>query len=347
MPMSTSRAAGLLRLVPPDPVQGYGHCHAHHGELLQGAFWLDGPHRSATRALVTLPYPDVGTSAVAWLLPGDSSVSVRAATNQGATNQGATNQGATNQGASGERPKAVLAARLALAELRVPGGVRVELTSEVPVGWGLGSSTADVVATVRAVADAAGQELPPAALARLVVAAERASDAVMFGEEVTLFAHREGRVLATLGTALPPLVVVGCNTADGAGVDTLAHPPADYTTAELDQLGHLLGMLRRAVRTGDARLLGAVAGRSAAINQRFLPMPVLGELHKVAESSGAVGVQVAHSGTVAGLLYDGADPRAERLAKRGRAELGRLGVGRTWVFRPHAAAARLVRAVGQ
>lgn len=330
--MSTSRAhLRLVTPVPPDPATqaragrtGYGRCAAHHGEILQGAFWLDGPHRPATRALVTLPYPDLTSTAVARLTPDSTAVTVEPAT----------------------RSRTVLAARLALSELRVAGGVRVQLSGNIPAGWGLGSSTADLVAVVRAVADAAGRQLPDASVARLVVAAERASDPVMFGDQVTLFAHREGRVLDTFGPLLPPLLVVGCNAAGGSAVDVAARPLADYGPGELDQLGALLGMLRKAIGTGNAALVGAVATRSAAVNQRYHPLPVFGELRRVATISGAVGVQVAHNGTVAGLLYDANDPRATRRAERGRAELSRLGVGRTWTFSPYAEQP-LARAVGQ
>jgi uncharacterized protein involved in propanediol utilization len=333
MIMSSSRAhLRLVTPVPPDPATrapsgraGYGRCAAHHGEILRGAFWLDGPHRPATRALVTLPYPDLTSTAVARLTPDSNAVSVEPAA----------------------KSRTALAARLALAELRLPGGVRVQMSGNIPAGWGLGSSTADVVAVVRAVADAASRQLPDASVARLAATAELAgSDPVMFGDQVTLFAHREGRVLDTLGPLLPPLLVVGCNAAAGTTVDTSAHPPADYGPGELDQLGALLGILRKAVRTGDATLVGAVATRSAAINQRYLPLPVFGELRRVATTSGAVGVQVAHSGTVAGLLYDANDPRATRRAERGRAELSRLGVGRTWTFSPYAEQP-LARVVGR
>lgn len=325
--MPTFRSAGHLRLVDPVPsgagTLGHGHCSAHHGEILQGVFWADGAERAPSRALVTLPYPGAASTATA-RLTADRQVLVSPAT----------------------KTKAAVAAQLTLVELGLSGGCRVELAGDIPTGWGLGSSTADVVATVRAVAAAAGRTLPAETVARLVVTAERAADSIMFDEAVTLFAHRQGRVLEVLAPALPPLLVVGCNAGGAGGVDTLTHPPAEYVAGEVEQLGFLLGLLRRALRTGDARLLGRVATRSAAINQRFLPLPAFAELCRVAESTGAAGVQVAHSGTVAGLVYDARDPLVARHADRGRTELAALGLGETWTFSPPAGA-ELERAVGQ
>ena len=55
---------------------------------------------------------------------------------------------------------------------------------------------------------------------------------------------------------------------------------------------------------GDAYLIGRVASASARINQRFLPKPKFSEIERIAADTGAVGIQVAHSGTVAGLMFD-------------------------------------------
>ncbi|MDW5328514.1 hypothetical protein [Plantactinospora sp. KLBMP9567] len=292
------------------PRTGLGMCRGHHGELLQGAFWIDG---SLVRALVTLPLPDVAAVASAELSPDQAGIVVQPEW----------------------KTKAGRAARLTLDLLGVEHGCQVSLSSDIPVGLGLGSSTADVVATIRAVSDAAGHRLPGRTVARLAIAAEYAADSVMFSGSVPLFAHREGRVLDVLGPELPPLLVVGCVLAP-TGVDTLELPPAEYTPAEISQLGALLGATRHAVRHGDPVLLGRVATRSAEINQRFVPLPLMPELRRLAEAVGAVGVQVAHSGTVAGVLFDGRDPRAARAAsERCRAGLASLGIAETYRYAPY------------
>jgi uncharacterized protein involved in propanediol utilization len=55
------------------------------------------------------------------------------------------------------------------------------------------------------------------------------------------------------------------------------------------------------------------------------------ELLRLAREAGALGVQVAHSGTVAGFLFETGRAGAER-AEHARAGLRRLGVDRTWEF---------------
>jgi uncharacterized protein involved in propanediol utilization len=187
-------------------------------------------------------------------------------------------------------------------------GGRVEITSNVPQGIGMGSSTSDVTAVIRAVADYHGVSLSREEVGRLAVLAEVASDSVMIDDRVVLFAHRDGVVLETFGHRLPPMVVIGCDMDPGRAVETLALTLADYSDREAGEFQVLRGALRRAIATEDVALLGKVATASARINQRYLPKPGLEELIELSRRHGGAGVQIAHSGTVAGLVFDARQP---------------------------------------
>ncbi len=279
---------------------GVGYAPAHHGELLQGIFADAGGQ--PRRALVTLPQPGRGTRATFY--PSYS-----------------------HSGVLGP-PEQTLVRRAAMLALRyfstfpaAAKGGRVEISSNVPTGIGMGSSTSDVTATIRAVADFHGVALPADEVARLAVLAECASDSIMIDDRVVLFGHRDGTVLETLGHRLPPMFVISCDTEPGVRVDTLRLRPADYDDAELAGFGVLRAALRRAVALGDAALLGRVATASARINERYLPKPHLDRLLRACLRHGGCGVQVAHSGTVAGLLFDALAPDAEQRLRRCAAEL--------------------------
>jgi uncharacterized protein involved in propanediol utilization len=292
---------------------GIGFAPAHHGELLQGMFLDDAgvPHR----ALVTLPQPALGSRAV-------------------------FRPSYTHGGVLGppELIKVRRAAILTLAQLpgyRSPAkGGQIEITSTVPRGIGMGSSTSDVTATIRAVADSHGHPLAKEEVARLAVLAECASDSVMIDDQVVLFAQREAAVLEVFGQQLPPMLVLGCDTAPEEKVDTLRLPPAPYDRTEIARFGVLRAALRRAVAKADVALLGRVATASARINQRYLAKPQLELLVRIGERYGGCGVQVAHSGTVAGLIFDArAEAVAEQLARCAE-ELARNGVAVTGVVDP-------------
>ncbi|MEW2585851.1 GHMP family kinase ATP-binding protein [Streptomyces virginiae] len=271
--------------------RGAGHAACHHGEILQGTFLDAAGNRCA--GLVTLPMSGPGSRAEFTLRPGTppEALTVR----------------------PGDRTKAARAAALAVEECarlrgRPPCGGELRISGDIPVGLGMGSSTSDVIAVIRAVADSYAMRLPPAAVARLAVRAELACDPLMLDARPVLFAQREGRVLEVLGRRLPPLVVVGCALGGGAPVDTLSLPARVHDDHDVRAFERLRVQLRRAVATGDAGLLGRVATASARRGQRVLRHPEFDALVAIARRLGAVGVQIAHSGAVAGLLLDPSAP---------------------------------------
>ncbi len=288
---------------------GHGASIAHHGEILQGVF-EDG-QGLLHRGLVTLPCALLRSVTV------------------------------FQSSRSGEllidppwKTKALAATRCTLTHLGCDEmGGQVRVITNVPLCWGLGSSTSDVVATIRAVACAFHAELPPETVAALAVESEVASDSMMFEDRAILFGQREGLVLEDLAGCLPALEVVGVN-ADADGISTLHLPLANYSHAEVESFRTLRSLLRRAVVEQDARLLGAVASESARINQRHLAKPRFDQLEKLVESVGALGLQVAHSGTVVGLLFAPADREGgndERIEVT-EARLRELGFTSPWRF---------------
>jgi uncharacterized protein involved in propanediol utilization len=301
---------GMIRVPPPasDFRVGYGEIHAHHGEIVQGMFYSsDG---TVEHGLVTLPCTLFRTR-VRFRPLRSGPLTVEPC----------------------DRMRSRAAARLTLDALgRTGWGGAIRIESNVPVQWGCGSSTTDVLATIRAVADAFDAVLEPEWIAGLAVAAETASDSLMFNPgRALLFAQRRGRVLHDLGGPLPAVRVLGFNTEGECGVATLSLPPVPYTAWEIEAYRPVLGLLRRAVERQDAALMGRAATASTLIMQRHRPKRQMPELLRLAREAGALGVQVAHSGTVAGFLFApgaGAEARIER-AQDG---LGRLGIHASWEF---------------
>jgi uncharacterized protein involved in propanediol utilization len=301
-------AAALFSSSPHTHRVGRGRVRAHHGEIVQGVF--ESREGSLEHGLVTLPCPLFETR-VRFRPMRSAPLTVH----------------------PGDRPKARAAARLALDELGRGGwGGRVRIDSNVPLAWGCGSSTTDVLAVIRAVADAFHAQLEPEQVARLAVASETASDSLMYpAERALLFAQRRGCVLEDLRGPLPSVRVLGFNTEVDRGVETLALPPCNYAAWEVDAFRGMLALLRRAVEQGDPELLGRAATDSARINQRHRPKRQMDALLRLAREAGAVGTQVAHSGTVAGFLFAPFADVGERIA-RASDGLAALGLGRGWEF---------------
>lgn len=270
--------------------EGRGEAIGHHGELLQGVFEDKGAR--LRRGLVSLPCPYL-TSKAEFRAAREESVSV----------------------VPRRCEKARRAAELTLQRFAQAGtGGHLTVESNIPVGRGMGSSTADVLASISAVLDYLGIQASPDCMMQLAVSAETACDSTLFSGPAVLFAHREGTVIESFRKSLPPIDLVSIDTAPGKAVDTLEFEPAQYNPAEIQLFRPLRALLRHAVNVSDLVLLGRVATASTRINERFLSKPRVNDIEAIGVRHGALGVQAAHSGTVVGLMFDPAsENNAERL----------------------------------
>jgi L-threonine kinase len=208
-----------------------------------------------------------------------------------------------------------------LAHFGLPPGGQLRLDSQLPEGKGLASSSADLVATARAIQSCYQLELTTPLLEGFLRRIEP-TDGVMY-DGITAFYHREVRLLDRLGW-LPPLTVVALD--EGGQVDTLAFNdrPTEITAAETQEYASLLGEIRRAIARADLQAIGRVATRSALLNQRRHLKRSLDAMLELCESIGGLGVVVAHSGTCVGILLQTEGQRFREQFVRARDGLRRL-----------------------
>jgi uncharacterized protein involved in propanediol utilization len=280
---------------------GYAEAIGHHGELVQGLFEDDGAR--LRRALISLPCRQLKSKA-RFIANDSDRVSVVPAS----------------------REKARQAAELTIKAFGRPGtGGNLAMDSNIPIGRGMGSSTADVLASIQAVLDWLGIEAATDDVMYIAVSAETACDSTLFRQQAVLFAHRDGIVLESFRRPLPPIDFISIDTTPFVTVDTLEFEPARYDPLEIETFRPLRSSLRTAIKNADARMLGRVATASARINERFLPKPRLKEIETIGARFDAIGIQVAHSGTVVGLMFDAKDERASVNIDRATDALRRSG----------------------
>lgn len=296
---------------------GFGVAPCHHGEWLQGEF-QDG--LSSVPGLVTVPCPLFRSRATFALNPPSAIVRVHPKSHV----------------------KALKAAQLALQWFGRPhAGGELSIRNRAPAGFGFGSSTADCLSAIRAVASALGRVLAAEAEARLAVAAEGASDGTMFDpSRPVLFAQCHGCILETFDPGWPQMFLLGfCTGTDAGGVDTASVRRPVYSRAERAEFAQLRGDLRRGLERRSVELLGQVATRSAEINHRYFPLPQFSELEALARKVGAAGMQIAHTGCLAGLIFAG-DAASGQAIREAQKRLAIIGITKTWRFTPgHTAAA--------
>ncbi|MFE3105199.1 GHMP family kinase ATP-binding protein [Nocardia tengchongensis] len=186
-----------------------------------------------------------------------------------------------------------------------PRGGRLTIVSDLAEGKGLASSTADLVATARAIADSQGRAIAATEIEDLLRAIEP-SDGVMYPGSVAFY-HREVRLLTRL-PALPPLTIVLAD--EGGQIDTVEFNRLDkpFTTADKREYTRLLTALAEALARRDHYGIGEVATRSALMNSALRERPHLDMARAAAHRMGALGVVIAHSGTTTGILIADEDP---------------------------------------
>ncbi|HYG58960.1 MAG TPA: GHMP kinase [Symbiobacteriaceae bacterium] len=185
----------------------------------------------------------------------------------------------------------------------IPGGGRVSIRSPLRPGAGMASSTADLCAAMAAASALAGLTLTPEQLFTRCLQQEP-TDGLMF-PGIALVDHVRGSRVELLGPP-PPLGIVGVDP--GGVVQTAGfNSRADLIDANRRKepaVREALAIARGAVAAGDGAALAAAATLSARAHQAILPNPLWERAEKLAPVCGALGINVAHSGTVIGFLFD-------------------------------------------
>lgn len=188
------------------------------------------------------------------------------------------------------------------------------IRSALPRGIGMASSTADIGAAVGLWLAMGRGTVDAGAVARAALAVEP-TDGVLF-DGIVLFDHRRGSVLERWG-APPPIELVAVEV--GGPVDTLAFNERDTAAVSREQAGSILRafeLVRRGLARGDAASIGRGATISALCHQNILPKPALEPLLRLALEEGGYGVNVAHSGSLIGLLLPPGGYDRERVRRR-------------------------------
>lgn len=203
------------------------------------------------------------------------------------------------------KKKALALTSMIMEDAGLPAGGLLKIHSSLPEGKGLASSSADLVATARAVANALDEAMPPRRIEAYLARIEP-TDGVLYSS-IVAFHHRTVRLRAVLGS-LPSMAVVSAD--EGGAVDTVAFNsiPKPFTVADKREYARLLDRITDAIARRDLAEVGRVATASARMNQVLRHKWSLDGMTDICREVGGLGVVVGHSGTTLGILLDTASP---------------------------------------
>lgn len=181
-------------------------------------------------------------------------------------------------------------------------GAAIKISSQIPCGKGMASSSADISAACAAVAAALGTAITPEEISEIALSIEP-TDGLMF-PGIVLYDHLKGKQNRFLG-AVPGIELMIVDL--GGAVDTLSFNRDQKLgffnrNKEKNVLQALLKM-ETALQHQDISLFGEAATESAFAHQAILPKPQLHTLFDICKGAGGIGINIAHSGTVVGLLF--------------------------------------------
>lgn len=204
------------------------------------------------------------------------------------------------------KKKAMKAIYKTLDYFQEPHGIgdhlAIHISSRIPVAKGMASSTADIAATAVATAALLGKSLSEDALAQICADIEP-TDSTIF-KTWTLFDHLRGVRIQSFdwNPKLDVLVLEGRDRLNT--VNFRKHDFKGLRMQNKNKVEEAYATFLQSYEQKDYVLLGKAATKSSLANQNILPKKKLEGIIESALKIGCYGVNVAHSGTVIGILFD-------------------------------------------
>ncbi len=237
------------------------------------------------------------------------------------------------------KTKSLLLAEKILAYYQLPSGGILQVNSHLPVGKGLASSSADLVACARAIDHVYNLSMTEEDIQRFMMDIEP-SDGVMH-DGVVSFYHKKVELKEFIGQ-IPHLTVVSID--EGGIIETLKFNRIRKPFTEPDKVEYqqLLDQLTVAIRMMDYEQVGRISTRSAQMNQKLLPKRTFEQMQDICTAIGGLGLIVAHSGTCIGILlsslYDNYEFKLEQAVAMISALQLEVNIYHSWDNQNHNAA---------
>jgi L-threonine kinase len=270
---------------------GKGSCNGTFGELVQGII-------DERPFLITMPIPCLRSEAI--FVPDPTVSEIKAVES---------------------KVKAMNAGKSLFQQFGLQGGGLLDIRSNIPTGKGMASSSADIVAALKAIAHSYSLPLTKEMISTIAAKIEP-TDGVMY-DEVVAYDYIHGELIESFGV-LPPFIFVGMDL--GGAVDTIEFNQfeKDYNRHDQHHFLEAYEWVKEGFRKKNLAFICKAATLSARINQKILPKPSFYEFEKLAHSCQG-GIVVAHSGTMVGILLDKKIPNRNEVVLHVSRQMSTIG----------------------
>lgn len=181
-------------------------------------------------------------------------------------------------------------------------GGKIRINSSIPAGKGMASSTADISGVIISTALSLNETINEEETAKIALSIEP-SDGVMF-KGICMFDHKFGKIHEYLGN-IPENKILILDL--GGTVDTLEFNNKDFLSIlkeNEDKINKAVKILKNGILEKDLQRVCEASTASAILNQKILYKQNLPKIINFSLNNGALGINIAHSGTVIGIIFN-------------------------------------------
>ena len=181
--------------------------------------------------------------------------------------------------------------------------ISLNINSQIPIGKGMASSTADIGATIKATLSMLDKTLTGEEISKLAVKIE-ATDSLLLNRH-SIFNPLTADIKKYLGTIDNARVVI-LEPDDILDTKSIRMTPnyRKYKMQNKEIIKTAFDLLDEGLAKKDLNLVGKACTYSGLANENIHKKPFLKEIIEVSDKFGGYGVNIAHSGTVIGILID-------------------------------------------
>lgn len=179
--------------------------------------------------------------------------------------------------------------------------ISLNIKSQIPVGKGMASSTADIGATIKATLSMLNKTLTGEEISKLAVKIE-ATDSLLLNQH-SIFNPLTADIKKYLGGINDAKVVI-LEPSDILDTKSIRMTP-NYKTYKMQNkeiIKKSFELLDEGLAKNDLNLIGKACTYSGLANENINKKPFLEKIIDISDKYGCYGVNIAHSGTVIGIL---------------------------------------------
>ncbi|CEN77240.1 cobalamin biosynthesis L-threonine PduX-like kinase [[Clostridium] sordellii] len=181
--------------------------------------------------------------------------------------------------------------------------ISIHIESDIPISKGMASSTADIGATIKATLNLIGKDLNEYDISKLATRIEPTDST--FIRENTIFNPLDASIKKKLGVI-------------DTGKVLILEPNEKLSTRYIRRkdnyqklkkqnkyiIEYAFKLLEQGIQNKDLNLIGQACNISSVANENIHKKKYLSEIMDISKEYGACGVNIAHSGTVIGILLE-------------------------------------------